>query len=109
MQEIRLAIPCLQRVRILEFFGHLQRRLSWGFSPQDLGGQQTPESVYGSLSVSSTANGWSRGDALYRMCSRSLMYGRNAGGIRTLPSACWKFSITAIMVLPIANPDPFSV
>ena len=109
MQATRIATPCSQRVRILEFIGHLQRRLSWRFSPQNLGGQQTPESGSGSLSVSATANGWSLGDALYRMCSRSLMYGRNAGGIRTLPSTCWKFSITAIMVLPIANPDPFSV
>jgi len=41
--------------------------------------------------------------------STPRIYGRNATGTVTDPSAFWKFSSTATSVRPTASPDPFNV
>ena len=49
-------------------------------------------------------HGWSN-----RSLVVPAMYGCSASGTRTLPSACWWFSSTAMRVRPTARPEPFSV
>jgi hypothetical protein len=45
----------------------------------------------------------------FRMTSIPPIHGRRTAGTRMLPSACWQFSMIAIIVRGSASPDPLSV